>query len=62
MKNIGVTNTQKENFINPNLLTYLLMKTINEVFSDEEFEKLKEAKDGDSWHDFILNNCLEAEE
>lgn len=32
------------------------LKTVNETFSDEEFEELKKAKDesGMSWHDFIL--------
>jgi len=30
------------------------MKRINEVFTDEEFKKLKEAKRKKTWHDFIL--------
>jgi predicted CopG family antitoxin len=30
------------------------MKTINETFTDEEYEKLKEAKKKLNWHDFIL--------
>lgn len=30
------------------------MKTINETFTDEEYAKLKEKKDGLSWHDFIM--------
>jgi predicted CopG family antitoxin len=30
------------------------MKTINETFSDEEFERLTKVKDKKSWHDFIL--------
>ena len=30
------------------------MKNISETFTDEEFDKLKEKKDGLSWHDFIL--------
>lgn len=30
------------------------MKHINETFTEEEYEKLKEVKDGLSWHDFIL--------
>lgn len=30
------------------------MKTINETFTDEEYEKLIEKKDKMSWHDFIL--------
>ena len=30
------------------------MKTINETFTDEEFERLKKAKGDKSWHDFIL--------
>jgi len=30
------------------------MKVLNEHFTDEEFESLKDLKDGLSWHDFIL--------
>jgi predicted CopG family antitoxin len=30
------------------------MKTLNEKFTDEEYEKLKTAKGTKSWHDFIL--------
>jgi len=30
------------------------MKRISEVFTDEEFVKLKEKKQSKSWHDFIM--------
>ena len=30
------------------------MKTINETFTDEEYEELQKKKEGRSWHDFIL--------
>jgi len=30
------------------------MKSINETFTDEEYDSIKEIKDGLSWHDFIL--------
>ena len=30
------------------------MKTLNEVFTDKELERLKKAKGGENWHDFIL--------
>ena len=30
------------------------MKRIAEVFTDEEFLKLKEAKQEKNWHDFIM--------
>jgi len=30
------------------------MKRISEVFTDEEFERLKQNKDNKSWHDFIM--------
>jgi predicted CopG family antitoxin len=32
------------------------MKTLNETFTDEEYERLKRFKEGTglSWHDFIL--------
>jgi len=30
------------------------MKTVNEVFTDEEFERLKKSKAGKNWHDFIM--------
>ena len=29
------------------------MRTINEKFTDEEYDKLKKAKGERSWHDFI---------
>ncbi len=37
------------------------MKSLNEKFSDEEFNKLQKIKDGLSWHDFIIvaGNCAE---
>ena len=35
------------------------MKTINVTFTDEEHERLVEAKGGLSWHDFILNGIKE---
>ena len=31
------------------------MKTINEKFTDEEYENLKKVKDKKSWHDFIYS-------
>jgi predicted CopG family antitoxin len=30
------------------------MRTINETFRDEEFQKLKAVKGNKTWHDFIL--------
>ena len=30
------------------------MKSLNETFTDEEWEELKKAKGDLSWHDFIL--------
>ena len=35
------------------------MKTINVTFTDDEHEKLVEAKEAEdmNWHDFILINC-----
>lgn len=30
------------------------MKTINETFTDEEYEALKKSKADKNWHDFIL--------
>jgi predicted CopG family antitoxin len=30
------------------------MKTINETFTDEEFQKLQALKGEKNWHDFIL--------
>jgi hypothetical protein len=30
------------------------MKTINETFTEEEFQKLKTVKGNKSWHEFIL--------
>lgn len=30
------------------------MKTLNETFTDEEFELLKKVKGKRSWHDFIM--------
>ncbi len=30
------------------------MKTVNETFTDEEFERLKNSKGDKSWHDFIM--------
>jgi predicted CopG family antitoxin len=38
------------------------MKTINESFTDEEFERLKRKKGKRSWHDFIMSLALEAED
>jgi predicted CopG family antitoxin len=35
------------------------MKNLNETFTDEEFEKLKQAKGKLSWHDFILQLAKE---
>jgi hypothetical protein len=34
------------------------MKTINETFTDEEFEILLKRKGKKSWHDFILGKKL----
>ena len=39
------------------------MKTINETFTDTEFNKLKKLKKDLSWHDFIMSmftQCKEA--
>lgn len=36
------------------------MKTINETFTDDEYEALKERKGSKSWHDFILSLCDES--
>ena len=30
------------------------IKKINEAFTEEEFERLKKAKGGKSWHNFIM--------
>jgi len=30
------------------------MKRINEVFTDEEFERLKQNKGNKNWHNFIM--------
>lgn len=30
------------------------MRTINETFSDDEFDKLKLKKGDECWHDFIM--------
>jgi len=30
------------------------MKTINETFTDEEFQKLQTVKGEKSWHDFLM--------
>jgi hypothetical protein len=30
------------------------MKTINETFTEDEFEALQQAKGDKSWHDFIM--------
>lgn len=30
------------------------MKRVTEAFTDEEFERLKTAKENKSWHDFIM--------
>jgi len=32
------------------------MKTINEKFTEEEYEKLKEIKADETWREAILNN------
>jgi predicted CopG family antitoxin len=37
------------------------MRTINETFTDEEFEELKTKKGDKSWHDFIIEQCKEGE-
>lgn len=41
------------------LLTYLgeAMKTINETFTNEEYDALKKVKGNKNWHDFILLLC-----
>lgn len=39
------------------------MKTINETFTDEEYENIKKLKNGLSWHDFIMfmyTHCLDS--
>jgi len=30
------------------------MKTLNQVFTDDEMKKLKKTKGDENWHDFIL--------
>lgn len=30
------------------------MRTLNETFTEEEFEKLRSAKGDKTWHDFIM--------
>lgn len=35
------------------------MKRINEVFTDEEFKRLKQKKGGQNWHDFIMKLAKE---
>ncbi|MCW7077488.1 MAG: hypothetical protein OCU18_09485 [Candidatus Syntrophoarchaeum sp.] len=39
------------------------MKTLNETFTDEEYETMLSVKkeSGLNWHDFILNACLKRE-
>ena len=32
-----------------------IVRTVNETFTDEEFEQLLKAKGNESWHDFILS-------
>ena len=41
----------------------MVIRTINERFTEEEFDKLKEAKGKLTWHDFIMKclECIEAE-
>ena len=31
------------------------MKHLNEIFTDQEFEQLKQAKDKMNWHDFLMS-------
>ena len=38
------------------------MKTINETFTDEEFELMKSLKKNLSWHDFIILLSTHAKE
>jgi len=35
------------------------MKTINQVFTDAEYQRLLEKKGNQIWHDFILLNCAD---
>lgn len=37
----------------------MIARTINETFTKKEFKKLKKAKGRQTWHDFIINKCLE---
>jgi len=41
-----------------------LMKTLNETFTDEEYESMLHVKkeSGLNWHDFILTSCLTRKE
>jgi hypothetical protein len=39
-----------------------MVKTLNLSFNDEDFVKLKEAKNGNSWEKFVLDKCLDKEE
>jgi len=38
------------------------MKTINETFTDEEYNLMQKIKNGLSWHDFILLLVTHAKE
>ena len=38
------------------------MKTLNETFTDEEFERLQRKKGDISWHDFIMKLCKKEDE
>lgn len=35
------------------------MKTLNETFTDQEYEALKQAKGKQTWHDFIMELTTE---
>ncbi len=38
------------------------MKSINETFTDEEFQKLQSVKGQKNWHDFILSIAQEGQD
>ena len=35
------------------------MRSLNLTFEDDEFDFIKQVKNGATWHDFILNICRE---
>jgi len=39
-----------------------MVKSINVAFEDAEIKELEEKKNKKSWHDFILEKCLDKKE